>query len=137
MFDHIVLAVDGSAESKKAILVAAELAGRFQGEVTVLHVREHVLSWTDDVDLEEASEAADLVDGIVRELKDVGVSAQGEVRRAPAGQAPREILGAAADANADLIVVGSRGLTDWQGLLLGSVAHKVIHHATCPVLVAR
>jgi nucleotide-binding universal stress UspA family protein len=39
--------------------------------------------------------------------------------------------------NADLIIIGSRGLTDWQGLLLGSVAHKVIHHATCPVLVVR
>jgi nucleotide-binding universal stress UspA family protein len=116
MFEHIVLAVDGSAESKRAIPVAAELAGRFQGEVTVLHVREHALSWNVDVDLEAPSEATELVDGIVRELKDVGVSAQGEVRRAPAGQAPREILGAAA--NADLIVVGSRGLTDWQGLLL-------------------
>lgn len=137
MFERIVLAVDGSAESRKAIPVAAELAGRFQGDVTVLHVREHENSWAADIDLEEPSEASDLVDGIVRELKDVGISARAEVSRAPSGRAPQEILHVAADIDADLIVVGSRGLTDWQGLLLGSVAHKVIHHATCPVLVVR
>jgi nucleotide-binding universal stress UspA family protein len=137
MFEHIVLAVDGSTQSEKAIPVAAELAERSQGDVTVLHVREHVISWNVDVDLESPSEASELVDGIVRRLKDVGISALGEVRHAPAGLAPREILSTAAGVNADLIIIGSRGLTDWQGLLLGSVAHKVIHHATCPVLVVR
>jgi nucleotide-binding universal stress UspA family protein len=137
MFEYMVLAVDGSAESRKAVPVAAEIAGRFQADLTVLHVREHENSWAADIDLEEPSEATDLVDGIVRELKDVGISARGEVRRAPTGLVSQEILLAAGDLHADLIVVGSRGLTDWQGLLLGSVAHKVIHHATCPVLVVR
>jgi nucleotide-binding universal stress UspA family protein len=33
--------------------------------------------------------------------------------------------------------MGTRGLSDFSGLLVGSVAHKVIHHADCPVLVVR
>jgi nucleotide-binding universal stress UspA family protein len=36
-----------------------------------------------------------------------------------------------------VIVVGSRRLTDWKGLLFGSAAHKVIQHAPCPVIVVR
>lgn len=91
-----MLAVDGSAESRKAIPAAAEIADRFQSELTVLHVREHENLWAADIDLEEPSEATDLVDGIVRELKDVGISARGEVRRAPTGLVPQEILFAAA-----------------------------------------
>jgi nucleotide-binding universal stress UspA family protein len=50
---------------------------------------------------------------------------------------PQEILRVATEVDADLIVMGTRGLTDWSGLLLGSVAHKVLHMAECPVLLVR
>ena len=39
--------------------------------------------------------------------------------------------------DADLIVIGSRGLSDFAALLVGSVTHKVIHYAHCPVLIVR
>jgi nucleotide-binding universal stress UspA family protein len=39
--------------------------------------------------------------------------------------------------DADLIIMGSRGLSDFEALLLGSVAHKVVHYAHCPVLIVR
>jgi nucleotide-binding universal stress UspA family protein len=39
--------------------------------------------------------------------------------------------------NADLIVMGTRGMTEWKSLVLGGVANKVLHHATCPVLLVR
>jgi nucleotide-binding universal stress UspA family protein len=53
------------------------------------------------------------------------------------GDPAREIVEAARRWEADLVVVGSRGLTGVKGLLLGSVARNVAHHAPCSVLVAR
>ena len=38
---------------------------------------------------------------------------------------------------ADLIVLGSRGMSEWKSLVLGGVANKVVQHATCPVLLIR
>jgi nucleotide-binding universal stress UspA family protein len=53
------------------------------------------------------------------------------------GDPTEEIIRAAAARKVDMIVVGSRGLGRLGGLLLGSVAQKVVTHAPCPVLVAR
>lgn len=137
LFDRILLAVDGSAHSKKAVPVAADLASRYGGEVLVFHAREHELALGVDVDAETPQEALDLVDGIVRELKDAGIGVRGEIVRVPLGQTPRAILDAARDGNVDLIVMGTRGLSEWSRLLMGSVAHKVVHLAEMPVLVVR
>lgn len=135
MFEKILLAVDGSEPSTRAIPVAADVALGHRAEVLVLHVQEHALTWGAEV--ETPSEAAELVDGIVADLKDQGVSVRGEITRAPLGQTPRAILNVAHDEDVDLIVMGTRGLSDWGRLLMGSVAHKVIHLAECPVLVVR
>lgn len=137
MFEKILLAVDGSEPSRRAVPVAGDLARRYGGEVLVLHVREHEVTWGADVDVETPEEATDLVDEVVRTLKDLGASARSEVVRAPLGQTPRVILDMAKEHGAGLIVMGTRGLSDWGRLLMGSVAHKVLHLAECPVLVVR
>lgn len=137
MFERILLAVDGSDHSKKAVPVAGDLARRYGGEVIVLHVREHEVTWGADIDVETADEARALVDGVVRELKDAGTNARGEVVRVPLGQTPRAVLDMTHDEGAGLIVMGTRGLSDWGRLLMGSVAHKVVHLAEVPVLVVR
>lgn len=137
MFDRIVLAIDGSGPSDRAEAVATETAKRFGSQVTVAHVLEHELGWMGDLAVETPDEASQLADEAVRRLKDQGLTARGEVRHAPVALVAREILAVAKEADADFIVMGTRGLTDWKGLLLGSVAHKVLHHAACPVLLVR
>jgi len=137
MFERILLAVDGSEHSFKAVPVAGDLARRYGGEVIVLHVREHEITWGADIDVETAEEARALVDGVVRQLKDADANARGEVVRVPLGQTPRAILDLAQEEAVGLIVMGTRGLSDWGRLLMGSVAHKVVHLAEVPVLVVR
>jgi len=137
MFERILLAVDGSEHSAKAIPVAGDLARRYGGEVIVLHIREHELGFAGDVDVETSKEAMDLVDDVVRMLKEEDTSVRGEIVRVPLGQTPRAILDTAKAEDVNLILMGTRGLSDWGRLLMGSVAHKVVHLAEVPVLVVR
>jgi nucleotide-binding universal stress UspA family protein len=137
MFEKILVAVDGSDHSAKAVPVAGEIAHRFGGEVVVLNVQEHELTWATDIEMRTSDEAFELVDGIVRQLKEDGVNVRGEVVRAPVGQIARLVLDVAKDEGAGLIVMGTRGLSDWGRLLMGSVAHKVLHLSDTPVLVVR
>jgi nucleotide-binding universal stress UspA family protein len=137
MFTKILVPVDASDHSVRAMNVAIDLGRTMGAEVVVLHVREHEATWAADVELETLPEATELVDAYVRTLKDADVSARGEVLRAAHGRTPRVILDIARAENADLIVLGTRGLSEWSSILLGSVTHKVVHLATCPVLVVR
>jgi nucleotide-binding universal stress UspA family protein len=134
MLEKILLAVDESEHARKAVPAAIELARAGGGTVQVLHVRDVVLAtaMVDDSD----KDARRLVAGVVEELKQAGVAAEGSVRSSTAGPA-RAILEQARDLDATLIVLGSRGLGALGGLLLGSVAHKILQLASCPVLVIR
>jgi nucleotide-binding universal stress UspA family protein len=137
MFERILLAVNGSAPSDRATKTVADLAAKFGSEVIVLHVKESEHTWAGAYELESADEASELVDMTVRNLKDEGVSARGEMHRAIYGRAARLILELGSEEGVDLIVLGSHGLSDLAGLVLGSVTHKVLHLAHCPVLVVR
>jgi nucleotide-binding universal stress UspA family protein len=53
------------------------------------------------------------------------------------GNAAEKILQVAKDKKIDTIVVGSRGLSTAKEFLLGSVSHKITHHAKCPVIIVR
>ena len=133
MFKRILLAVDGSEHSKKAVAAAAEIAEGSNGEVHVLHVHE-VGAFAP---LESPVESQALVDGILDELLGAGVKTVGDAVAARTGSTAATILDGAKAFGSDLIVMGTRGLSDFSGLLLGSVAHKVIQKADCPVLVTR
>jgi nucleotide-binding universal stress UspA family protein len=135
MLEKILLAVDGSQHARKAVPATIELARAGQGTVHVLHVRELAYAPAAVVG-DSREEAAQLVAGVVTELKQAGVTAEGSARSATGGPAGA-ILEQARDLGAGMIVLGSRGLSPLSGLLLGSVAHKVIQLAPCPVLVIR
>ena len=137
MYDTIVVAIDGSDCATRAVTVAGELALAFAAEVVVVHLAETVAAWTLAVEAETPDEAWSLTDLAVRRLKDMGVSARGEVHTTVRGAVAHRIVDVADAAGADLVVMGSRGLGDLSGLLLGSVAHKVLHQSKVPVLVVK
>jgi nucleotide-binding universal stress UspA family protein len=137
MINKILLPVDGSEPSHRAIAVAGELAIKLGAEIVVLHAQEHVATMKAAYEVESQGEAHQLVDGCVRTLKDLGASARGDVATSGYDRAARVILEVAEEEHADLVVMGSRGLSDFAGLVLGSVTHKVLHLAHCPVLVVR
>jgi nucleotide-binding universal stress UspA family protein len=137
MFERIVLAVDGSEPAQRAVLVAADIASKYGSEVIVVHVAEQQLGLGGPIAYDTTEEATRDADDAARSWKDLGVSARAEARAALAGRAAQEIMDVAASEDAGLIVMGSRGMSDWEGLLVGSVAHKVVHLSSVPVLIVR
>lgn len=137
MFKRILVAIDGSPYSDYAIPDAIEIARCFKSEIVVLHVRERDIGRAGAFPLETLDEADHLVAGAVKTIREAGVSVTGEVQRATTGHAPKHIVDTAKERGCDLIVMGSRGLSDIAGLMLGSVTHKVLQLAHVPVFVAR
>lgn len=137
MFETMLVAVDGSRQGGKTVPTAIDLAQRYGSAVTVVHVREHTKYEGSDVDLGPDVQPEDLVNGVVEQFRSAGVQALGEIRRVSPGQTPEQIVKVADDIGANLIVMGTRGWTEWKSLVLGGVANKVIHHAHCPVLLVR
>jgi nucleotide-binding universal stress UspA family protein len=137
MFERILVAVDGSAESSKTLPAAIEMAERFGSAVTVVHIREHAKFEGADVDLGPDIDPEHLVADAVALFTARGIDAHGEFRRVSPNETPQQIVQVAADAEVDLIVMGTRGMTEWKSMLLGGVANKVVHHAHCPVLLVR
>jgi nucleotide-binding universal stress UspA family protein len=139
VFERILVAVDGSAHSRRALGAAAELAGRPGAEVRVVHVREFGFSGRAGEDEPEAAALAHrLLEEAVQVLAGDGVTATSALRGARVGHVARGIFEEAEASRATVIVMGSRGHSDLEGLTLGSTAHKVLHLcATLPVLVVR
>jgi nucleotide-binding universal stress UspA family protein len=137
MFDRILIAVDGSPYSAPALSATVEVATKFHSQVFVLHVREHDRGRAGAFPLETPQEAIELLSETVKSLRAAGIAASGDVHGAVAGHAANEIVDAARAQGADLIVMGSRGLSDIAGLFVGSVTHKVLQLAHVPVLVVR
>jgi nucleotide-binding universal stress UspA family protein len=139
MYDKILVAVDHSAISDRAVLAARDLAVLSKGEVWVLHLREREMGVKTGALLpdETTDQANAAVAASVEVFAQAGVKAHGEVRNTIFGYAAREIVNDAREVGADVIVMGSRGRGDIAGLLLGSTAHKVIHLSDRPVLVVR
>ena len=137
MFKRILVAVDGSPKSEKTITIALDLAERYDSLVTIVHVREYERYEGTDVDMGPPIPADELVDQVVARFRERGIQTSGEIRRVSSGDTPQQIVEAAEAADAELIVLGSRGMSEFKSLLLGGVANKVVQHATCPVLLVR
>jgi nucleotide-binding universal stress UspA family protein len=137
MFQKILVALDGSTYSRNALPAAIEMAKKFDGEIFVLHVSEHDKGRAAAYTMESPADATRLVANAVEEAQSAGIKAAGEVHDAAAQHAAKVIVETAVAKGINLIVMGSRGLSDVQGMFLGSVTHKVIQTAEIPVLVVR
>jgi len=146
----ILCATDGSDAAQKAIEFAAELAREKLGELLVLHVQQAHGSEVVTQGLKEFEHVenirvteADMFRGKAERIAERGARYAQECG-APLvqslvteGDSARRIVETAKERGAGLIVVGSRGLGDLQGLLLGSVSHKVAHLAPCTCVIVR
>jgi nucleotide-binding universal stress UspA family protein len=142
---RILLATDGSPHALRAAAWTARMARECRDvDVVVVHVghlpalalggAEVVTDLGGVVEgLERAGRA--ILDRTVREAFPEGTARVTTVYRT--GEPAGEIVRAAEELRADLIVVGSRGLGQIGGLILGSVSERVLHGARCPVLVVR
>jgi nucleotide-binding universal stress UspA family protein len=139
-YDKILVAMDHSEISDRALLAARDLALLSKGEVWVLHLREREIAVKTGLAMmdETESDANAKVSAAVEKLTEAGVKAHGEVRTTLFGYAARgSIVDDAIAHDADVIVMGTRGRSDLAGFILGSTAHKVIHLADRPVLIVR
>lgn len=136
----ILCAVDGSTESDLAVSHMVDLVRGGDAKVHLIHVG--LLSpWTNPRTLSPPQEArlreeANVVlQGQIENLRARGVEPVGTHLRM--GRATDEILRLRDEVQADLIIIGSRGLNSFKRVLLGSDAEGVVRHAPCAVLVVR
>ena len=146
MFNRILVAVDGSKTSLKALDKAIELQKLMpKAEIFILCVYKHhslfeaslSIGRPDSMDIPDkvlSEYAKEIVNHAKEQAKKKGaVKVRGFVK---AGRPSKIITKFAEDKDVDLIVVGSRGTHgDKDGMLLGSVSHRVASRAKCPVLV--
>jgi nucleotide-binding universal stress UspA family protein len=140
---RILIATDGSPAALHAVELGLELAEEHHGEPIFVHVAlstdvlpvtgfamagpvsvPHELEWADRSSLDDAAALAE----------ERGIDAKTKLL---VGDPAREIVAYAEEIDADLIVVGSRGLGKVGSALLGSVSHKLLHEAKRPVMVVR
>ncbi len=140
-FKHILVTTDFSEHSDRAIQLAADLATAFQSSLTLLHVYEsggapypesalHRGNLGEPLLEEAESKLAERVELIGREIPQIGA----KIRQ---GIPCAEILAAAQEDGADLIVMGTHGRRGPARTLLGSVAEQVVRHSSIPVLTVR
>ena len=147
---HVLLAMDGSSDSWEAVALLKTLKLPRSSRLTILHVVEKpaaliTLAWVSaQMDATEFAEdckrtgqqgGAQLLEETRRDLMGEELEVDTKLTE---GHAADEILKVAQDVQADLIVVGTRGMTELRRvMMLGGVSHKVVRHAECSVLVVR
>ncbi len=133
---RVVVGIDGSEQAERALQRAVEEARLRGADLTVVHVVSLPFNLADPIltprptEHELRSLGLELID---RALGDLAVDDLDVERIALIGHAAHQLCEAAQ--GADLLVVGSRGLGGFRGLLVGSVTHQVVGHAPCPILV--
>ena len=145
-FGKILVAFDGSNDAAKATRLAASLSTKFGADLILVHVFSSPtialsaasgMPGPDYGEMEVAAkeEAEKVLSRGLQLITDSGAKAKGELIEAPS--VVEAIVNYAENQKVGLIVVGTRGMTGFKKLILGSVSTGLISHAHCPVLVVR
>lgn len=144
MFKNILVAVDGSQGAQKALGVAVGLQSCCGADLLILTVYRHHSLLEASMSMVRPDDPSPPDEAMRDHAREIAEQAKESARRAGAGtvrafvkigQPARTIVKFAEEHDVDVIVVGSRGLGDVEGFLLGSVSHKITSLADCPVLV--
>lgn len=136
---NILVPVDGSAYSMRAAGYAAELARAMNSQILLIHCHKAFPVVLGEPYFQKAvnkiiEKSNALLDPYRAMLRNAGVALTDRILEGPAAEAVCEV---AKIEKIDMIVMGSRGRSDLEGLLLGSCTHRVLSMAQCPVLVVR
>ncbi|MCF6322225.1 MAG: universal stress protein [Rhizobiaceae bacterium] len=147
MIKKILIAVDGSKHSQSSVAFGAQIAKALDAEILLYHVvkpynlpdslrkfakAEHMPTFDPEL-LRKGAQY--LLAGAMAEARKAGIK---EVAmETDEGPIARSIIDRAKSYNADMIVIGSRGMGDMEGMLRGGVSHRVETLAKCPVLVVK
>lgn len=135
MFGTIVLAVDGSPSSDRAVDYAVSLAKESGSRIVAVHVKELMPGRAAGPVHVDEDEIIDKLRGRIKQISEEGIKADFQVVSTMTGGPAHAIADVAAKEPADVIVTGSRGHTALAGVFLGSVAQRLLNLAVCPVLV--
>ena len=143
--EKILVPTDFSEDAKKALETATDLAGTFGSRIVLLHTYHIDLPFTspgfagavilpDSFYVEYRHQSTQQVERLAKEAAGTGVDVTGVAIESPAWLG---IIDHAEKVGADLIVMGTRGLTGIKHLALGSTAERVVRQAKCPVLTVK
>jgi nucleotide-binding universal stress UspA family protein len=140
MISKIIIGYDGSDHAKAAVEFLKSLEEFTKAELHVVTVIDFAQLYSYGVDIPQSvyesikKHNEDMLKDIVNYIKEAGGKAIGVILE---GSPADAILDYAQKINADMIVVGSRGLSTFKGLLLGSVSAKLVRESKIPVLVVK
>ncbi|MEH6939838.1 universal stress protein [Bacillus sp. EAC] len=142
MYERFLVPVDGSEHSKHALKSAKRLAQNMgiNARITLLHIipsnNINTVAFGVDIDIEQlqVEEVRRILDESAQVLSGSSIQYDSEYH---IGDPAEMICKKAKEGDYDLIVMGSRGLSLFSELLLGSVSHKVVQHANCAVMIVK
>ena len=145
MFDRIVVGTDGSETANEAVRQATDLAKAVGAKIHLVsafepvgnqRLREERQQVPEDMQwmVNEREDVEATLKDAAERIKEAGVDVETFSRQ---GDPADAILDVAEENNADLIIVGNKGMSGAKRFLLGSVPNKVSHHAPCSVMIIR
>jgi nucleotide-binding universal stress UspA family protein len=139
MFNKILLAFDGSDHARKAAKIAGELASRMNADLWVVVAYDPIPNYLGKPNMQAAidtrlDKAQEIMEDAIHEIGAFAGNLTREILEGPAAEA---IFNVAETRGIELIVMGTRGHSRIEGLLIGSHSQKVVSHAHCPVLLVR